>query len=70
MDFLNFHWSGSRNNSFLVGFDNTKKPLYLCRPHRGVEQYPSTWLRTGYLPVLSKQNKPGAHKALLRYIAG
>lgn len=31
----------------------SKKRSYICRPHRGVEQYPSTSLRTRHLPQLS-----------------
>lgn len=36
-----------------INLEISKKRSYICRPHRGVEQYPSTSLRARYLPQLS-----------------
>ncbi len=40
MEFKPLAGKVKRNNTG-ISFEYTKKPLYLCRPYRGVEQYPS-----------------------------
>ena len=69
MDFNYFIWNATKNN-LQSSLDRSKKPLYICRPHRGVEQYPSTRLRTGYLLDLRQKIKNSAFSSTLRYIAG
>ena len=54
MDFNHFIRNEDKNN-LCTSFDITKKPLYICRPYRGVEQYPSTRLRAGYLLYLGEK---------------
>jgi hypothetical protein len=56
MDFNHFIWNAPKNN-LRSSFDRSKKPLYICRPYRGVEEYPSTRLRTGNLPGLGTRIK-------------
>lgn len=51
MDFERIAPSECRNINFSL--EKIEKQLYICRPHRGVEQYPSTELRAGYLHKLS-----------------
>ena len=56
MDF-NYFIRNADENNLCSSFDRSKKPLYICRPHCGVEQYPSIWLRTGYLLNLRQKMK-------------
>ena len=56
MDFNHFIRNATKNN-LRSSLDRSKKPLYICRPHRGVEQYPSTRLRIGYLLDLRQKMK-------------
>ncbi len=61
MDFNHFIRNATKNN-LRSSLDRSKKPLYICRPHRGVEQYPSTRLRTRYLLDLGEKIKNNAFK--------